>query len=57
MAIRKVTDSQGHVLWPSARQVTVRGMYCGYKECKRQLGTSTVAIRKVTACQGPVLRL
>ena len=43
MAIKKVSDCQGHVL-------------C-YKECNRLQGVCTVAIRKVTECQGPVLWL
>ena len=32
MAIRDVTDCKEPVLWLQGMLLTVRGMYCGYKE-------------------------
>ena len=49
MAIRKVTDCQGTVLWLEGRDLTVRCLYSGYN--------CTVAIRNVTDFEGPELWL
>ena len=39
----------------ATRNVTVRGLCCGYKEINSLLGTCTVAIRNVTDYKGLVL--
>ena len=48
MAIRNESYCKGPVLWLKGRQVTIRGQYCGYKECNLLSGACTVAIRNDT---------